>query len=130
MYLLDTNIWIAILKENAQVIASFSAFIDECYISTIIAAELYKGAYCSQQKEQNLIVLNIFFNDIPIVDFDIFAAEEFGEIQSELRRIGKPTGEVDAFIASVARSRNDILVTNNLKHFVNIAGLELENWIV
>lgn len=130
MYLLDTNICIAILKENAQVIASFSDFIDECYISTIIAAELYKGAYCSQRKEQNLISLNIFLDNIPVIEFDLLAAEEFGKIQSELRQIGKPTGEVDAFIAAVARSRNDKLVTNNLKHFVNISRLELEDCIV
>lgn len=44
---------------------------------------------------------------MPIVEFDSSAAEEFGKIQAELRRIGKPTGELDAIIAAVARSRQD-----------------------
>ena len=130
MYLLDTNTCIALLKENSQVIASFNAHADECYISTINVAELYKGVYCSQRKEQNLVSIELFLKDMPIISFDVLAAEEFGKIQAELRQIGKPTGELDAIIVAVARSRHDRLVTNNTKHFINISGLDLENWIV
>lgn len=43
--------------------------------------------------------------------------------------MGKPTGEIDVFIAAVARSRQDILVTNNIKDFENIPNLQLENWL-
>lgn len=64
-----------------------------------------------------------------IVEFDRNAAEEFGKIQAELRRIGRPTGEIDAIIAAIARSRQDILVTDNTRHFVNISGLQQENWL-
>lgn len=64
-----------------------------------------------------------------IVKFDRSAAKEFGKIQAELRRIGKPTGELDAIIAAVARFRQDILVTNNTRHFINISNLQLENWL-
>ena len=66
---------------------------------------------------------------MPIVEFDLEAAVEFGKIQSELRKSGKPTGEVDAIIAAVARSRNDILVTNNMRHFIKITNLQRENWL-
>jgi tRNA(fMet)-specific endonuclease VapC len=44
--------------------------------------------------------------------------------------MGKPTGEIDAMIAAVARSRGDIVVTDNTRHFENIPGLELENWLM
>ena len=64
-----------------------------------------------------------------IEPFDLEAAIEFGKIQSELKNIGKPTGELDALIATVVRSRNDILVTNNIKDFSNIPNLQLENWL-
>ena len=47
----------------------------------------------------------------------------------ELRRKGKPTGEIDALIAAVVRSRLDTIVTNNIRHFQNIEGLRLENWL-
>lgn len=54
---------------------------------------------------------------------------EFGKIQAELRRKGRPTGDLDALIAAVARSRQDILVTHNTRHFINIDGLQLEDWL-
>ena len=54
---------------------------------------------------------------------------EFGKIQAELRKIGRPTGQLDALIAAVARSRNDILVTDNTRHFINITNIQLENWL-
>lgn len=66
---------------------------------------------------------------LPVASFDLEAAIEFGEIQRELRQIGKPTGEVDALIAALARSRNDVLVTNNIKDFINIPRLQLEDWL-
>lgn len=43
--------------------------------------------------------------------------------------MGKPTGELDALIAAVARSRRDIVVTDNTRHFENIPNLTLENWL-
>ncbi len=129
MYLLDTNICVALLKQNALAVGKFNAKADFCYLSTIVVAELYKGVYCSQRRWQNLSILEQFLSLMPIVDFDSSAAEEFGKIQAELRCIGKPTGELDAIIAAVARSRQNILVTNNTRHFVNISGLQLENWL-
>jgi tRNA(fMet)-specific endonuclease VapC len=78
---------------------------------------------------ENLNTLNQFISLMPIVEFDIQAAEEFGKIQSHLRQIGRPTGEIDAIIAAVARSRKYTLVTNNIRHFDNIPNLQLENWL-
>ncbi|MCC5627312.1 type II toxin-antitoxin system VapC family toxin [Nostoc sphaeroides CHAB 2801] len=129
MYLLDTNICIALLKENPQAVKKFNRYFSQCYLSTIIVAELYKGVYYSQQMSKNLENLQQFTELLPIEPFDLEAATEFGKIQSELKNIGKPTGELDALIAAVARSRNDILVTNNIKDFSNIDNLQLENWL-
>ena len=56
-------------------------------------------------------------------------SEEFGKIQAELRRIGRPTGVLDAVIAAVARSRGDTLITHNTRDFINIPALQLENWL-
>ncbi|GAB4536934.1 MAG: type II toxin-antitoxin system VapC family toxin [Pleurocapsa sp.] len=129
MYLLDTNICIALIKANPTVMAVFLAKAVQCYIPTLVLGELYKGVYCSQKVEKNLADLNQFLTLIAIVEFDRAAALEFGLIQGELKRKGKPTGETDALIAAVARSRNDTLVTDNIRHFKNIEGLKLENWL-
>jgi tRNA(fMet)-specific endonuclease VapC len=129
MYLLDTNICIALLKENPQAVTKFNRFFSQCYLSIIVVSELYKGVYCSRQVAKNLETLEQFIKLLPVEQFDLDAAMEFGKIQSELRNIGKPTGEFDALIASVARSREDILITNNIKDFENIANLKLDNWL-
>lgn len=129
MYLLDTNICIAIINQNSLAVSEFAAKISQCYISTIIIGELYKGAYCSQRVQLNLNTVNQFIGLIRTIDFDQDAALEFGKIQAELRKIGRPTGEIDALIAAVARSQRYILVTNNTRHFINIYDLRLENWL-
>ncbi|EFA69702.1 type II toxin-antitoxin system VapC family toxin [Cylindrospermopsis raciborskii] len=129
MYLLDTNICIALLNENRQAVAKFNRYFSQCYLSIIVVSELYKGVYCSQQVAKNLETLTEFIELLAVEPFEIEAAIEFGKIQSELRKIGKPTGEFDALIAAVARSRNDILVTNNIKDFINIPNLKLDNWL-
>jgi tRNA(fMet)-specific endonuclease VapC len=110
-------------------VSEFTQKSNLCVISTIVEAELYKGAYCSQRVEQNLTTLNLFTDLLEIIDFDREAALELGKIQAELRRIGRPTGDLDALIAAVARSRQDILVTNNIRHFTNINNLQIENWM-
>jgi tRNA(fMet)-specific endonuclease VapC len=129
MYLLDTNICIALLNENPQAVAKFNRYFSQCYLSIIVVSELYKGVYCSQQVAKNIETLTEFIELLPVEPFEIAAAIEFGKIQSELRKLGKPTGEFDALIAAVARSRDDILVTNNIKDFINIPNLKLDNWL-
>jgi tRNA(fMet)-specific endonuclease VapC len=129
MYLLDTNICIALIKENPIPKRVLNVKANDCYISTIVLAELYKGVYCSEQFEKNATGLRNFLTLVGVVDFDRAASLEFGRIQGELRQIGKPTGEQDALIAAVARSRQSVLVTNNTRHFENISDLQLEDWL-
>jgi tRNA(fMet)-specific endonuclease VapC len=54
VYLLDTNISVALLKQNALAVEKFNTKARFCYLSTIVVAELYKGVYCSQRRWQNL----------------------------------------------------------------------------
>lgn len=129
MYLLDTNICIAIINRHPQALNKFTRQSYLCYIPTVVQAELYKGAYCSQKVEQNLAIIDSFTDLLDIVDFNQKAALEFGKIQAELRLKGRPTGELDALIAAVARSRQDILVTHNTRHFINCDRLQLEDWL-
>jgi tRNA(fMet)-specific endonuclease VapC len=129
MYLLDTNICSALMKGNPKAVTRFNRIFPQCYTSTIVIAELYKGIYGSQRFESNLANLTELTEYLLVEPFDFAAAIEFGQIQSELKQIGKPTGEVDTFIAAVARSRQSILVTNNTRDFENISDLQLEDWL-
>lgn len=75
MYLLDTNICIAVINENPQAMAEFYPKFSQCYISTIVIAELYKGAYCSQRIEENINRVERFARMIPVFEFDRNASE-------------------------------------------------------
>jgi tRNA(fMet)-specific endonuclease VapC len=130
MYLLDTNICIALMNGNRQVIRLFNQFFPQSYTSTIVIAELYKGIYGSQRQADNLNALHELTQLLDVQPFTSEAALEFGIIQNELKQLSRPTGEMDALIAAVARSNGDIVVTNNIRDFQNIPNLELEDWLV
>jgi tRNA(fMet)-specific endonuclease VapC len=60
--------------------------------------------------------------------FRIRAAEEFGKIKAELRRLGRPIQDIDVQIAAIARV-NDLVLLSDDQGFAHIQGLKLENWL-
>jgi tRNA(fMet)-specific endonuclease VapC len=117
------------MNGNRQVIRLFNQFFPQSYTSTIVIAERYKGVYGSQRQADNLNALHELTQLLDVLPFTSEAALEFGIIQNELRQLSKPTGEMDALIAAVARSNSDIVVTNNIRDFQNIPNLKLEDWL-
>jgi tRNA(fMet)-specific endonuclease VapC len=97
MYLLDTNTCVALLNGNRQVELRFVREFPQCYTSTLVVAELYKGVYNSQRVVENLQNLTQFTDLLTVEPFDYAAAEEFGKIQAELRQMSRLTGVIDLF---------------------------------
>jgi tRNA(fMet)-specific endonuclease VapC len=128
MILLDTNVVVAFLNGNKLISGTIRDEIDKIALSTLVMAELDYGARVSQNSKENIEKLYRFLDVVQVVPFDIECAKIFGIIKSKLRRIGKPTGEVDALIAATAVANEAILVTVNKKHFENIEGLKIEVW--
>ncbi|MGH3775657.1 MAG: hypothetical protein ACRDRR_07960 [Pseudonocardiaceae bacterium] len=56
-------------------------------------------------------------------------ARTFGVLKAALERRGTPLAEPDLRIASIALSRDLILVTHNVRHFQRVPELTVENWI-
>jgi len=128
MILLDTNVVVAFLNGDKSVLKRIRDEIDRIALSTLAVAELDYGAKISQKAKENLEKLYQFVDIVQVIPFDIESAKIFGTIKSKLRRLGKPTGEVDALIAATAMANDAILVTANKKHFENIEGLKVEIW--
>lgn len=95
----------------------------------ITIAELEYGARKSAYPEKNLSALSKFLIPFGIFDFDHAAAIEYGFVRSDLEAKGTPIGPLDTLIASHAKSLNYILVTNNVREFQRVDGLQLENWV-
>lgn len=129
-YMLDTNICIYAIKHKPDtVIRRFiSHDPEELCISAITYAELMHGVEKSIAVERNRIAMSLFLSPITILQFDEYAAEEYGRIKAELEKKGTPIGPMDTLIAGHAKSRGLILVTNNTREFKRVAGLTVEDW--
>jgi predicted nucleic acid-binding protein len=61
--------------------------------------------------------------------FDDRIGTFFAKKKAELRKKGITISDFDLLIASFAKVHNLCIVTNNTKHFKNIPGLKIENWL-
>lgn len=129
-YMLDTNICIYIIKRKLLSVLRRLQEHDpsEICISSVTFAELVQGVEKSKAVERNRLALLLLLANIEILDFDSRAAEEYGKIRADLEKRGTPVGPMDMMIAGHARSRNFIVVTDNLREFERIDDLLLENW--
>jgi tRNA(fMet)-specific endonuclease VapC len=66
-------------------------------------------------------------NDLAIVPINQAASIEFDRLRavSKFRKIGR----ADLLIASITLANRATLVTRNLRHFKQIPGLRVENWV-
>ena len=128
--LLDTNAVIALVgRRSAALLERVEASEPgSLAISSIVAHELWYGAYRSQKVAFNLETLRLLFADLAILDLDREDARVAGEIRAELARQGTPIGPYDVLIAGQAKARSLTLVTNNTAEFSRVAGLNLEDW--
>lgn len=128
MILLDTNILVAYLNGHSGIAQRLADHLGDVAVPALVAAELYYGASASARAPENVEKLERLFRNLPIINFDLDAAREFGTLKAALRQRGRPTGETDAWIAAIALAHAATLVTHNTKDFAQIPGLRLTDW--
>ncbi len=133
MYLFDTDTITNIFKkkpsptllENLQSIDP-----SDQYISTITISEIVYGAYKSPRPDYHIDNLqNVLLPAVTIVGFDSRAAYVCGRLRAQLEQKGKFISFADLQIAAIAMANELVLVTGNIKHFMHIHGLAVENWL-
>lgn len=128
-YLLDTNICIYLINERPKLV--FDRFRKEAVgsigISAVSVAELWFGV-AKTGSSRNRIALEGFLLPLDTMPFDQAAAKVYGDIRSSLEKKGSPIGPLDTMIASHAISLETVLVTNNIREFKRVPGLQVENW--
>lgn len=130
-YMLDTNICIYAMKNKPeQVLQRLKSEIDNgICISSITLAELEYGMQHSSNPLRNEQALLRFLIPISILPFEATAANEYGALRTHLQGLGTPIGPLDMLIAAHAKAENLILVTNNVKEFIRVPNLKIENWV-
>ena len=133
MYLFDTDSLSNILKKNPStlLIEKLMTLPGELQFTTSInISEIYFGAYRSKNRKQILQAYEKkVFPNLNILPFDTGSGKIYGKLKAQLEKKGLPKSEPDLRIAAIAIQHNMVLVTGNIKHFIDIPGLNVENWI-
>lgn len=91
-------------------------------------AELLFGALRSEQKENNLQLLQKLFAPLQSFDFDDVVAEHYAQIRADLTAQGCLIGANDLMIAAIARANQLTLITHNTGEFSRVQGIAVEDW--
>jgi tRNA(fMet)-specific endonuclease VapC len=128
-YLLDTNAWIALMKNHPALVDGVRrAGLESLYLCSPVWSELWFGACKSQRVAENQAHIRGLAEQVPSLSFDDRAAEHCGEIRAYLARQGQPIGPYDAQIAAIARAAGLCVVTRNISEFGRVPTLSVENW--
>ena len=138
MYLLDTDTLTYLYHGHSKVIEHLKTIKDsEVGITIITKVEVLRGRIDYLLKAENGVNLlkaqELFFrtdkllSQLLIVPIDQIASGEFDRLRavSKYRKIGR----ADLLIASITLANKATLVTRNKRHFKQIPGLKLENWV-
>lgn len=127
-YLLDTNAVIGLLNSATSPTALRARQQNprEVGISSIVAHELFYGAFKSARAAHNVSLVDALQFDV--IDFDKDDARRAGEIRAHLAGRGTPIGPYDVLIAGQALARGLILVTHNTGEFQRVPMLQIEDW--
>ena len=130
MYMLDTNIWIEIMRGRLQ--NGFNLMRESSpnlfKVPAIVVAELFYGAEHSANPQENHRMTERLLEPYEIVPFDERCARAYARINNELRSAGTPIGHHDTLIAATAVAHEAVLVSNNCKEFDRVKGLRHESW--
>jgi tRNA(fMet)-specific endonuclease VapC len=119
----------AINRKQPEVLSRVRDYpLGEVGISAITYAELRFGLEDSATVEQNMDHLERFLLPLEIVPFDAEAARHCGRLRRELKRAGCPIDSKHLLIAAHALALATTLVTNNVREFSRIDGLQVERW--
>ena len=127
LHLLDTNIWIALARNESRAVRWLSklspAQVASC---SVVRAELMFGARKSFRVSENLTGFQELLAPFVSLVFDDRAAEHYGVIRAMLEQAGMPIGANDLLIAAIALAHDCILVTHNRREFQRVVGLRVE----
>ena len=130
-FLLDTDICIYAIKAMPRVVQRLrDVQVDGLYLSVMTLHELLYGAERSRSTQQALTLLKEFVAPFTVLDVNSAVAAHAAKHRATLARQGTPIGPYDLLIAATALAHDLVLVSNNMREFMRIDGLQVENWAV
>jgi tRNA(fMet)-specific endonuclease VapC len=129
-FVLDTNTCIYALKRAGGVVERLREHSpDDLGVAIITVAELWFGAQKSVRAAATRREVDAFLEPLTVLPSDLDAADAYARLRLALERKGRPIGERDLLIASIAVSRQMTIVTHNVAEFARVPGLATEDWL-
>jgi len=132
-YLLDTNICGFLFRNKYGIKEKIRQVgLENCAVSLLTIAELMVGVEYTLQKTgvnkyENLKLFENSVTILPVEPSIEFAAKE----KARLQLAGTEVNDlIDLLIAGTAYVNDLTLITDNVKHFQNIKGIKIDNWVV
>lgn len=133
MYLFDTDVMSRAVKA-----APPKALIERLsripralqFTTSINAAEIFYGACRTVCRDELIRAFEeLVLSRLTVLPFDLESARIFGRLKASLEKRGLPRSEPDLRIAAIALQHGLTIVTGNVRHFSDIPGLTVENWL-
>lgn len=128
--ILDTDTISYYFRKEQKVVDKVDEYLQAfgfIHLSVVTYYEVLNGLYYKDAKRQ-LEQFQRFVTLNQVVPLTEDCAERAARMYAELRASGISIGHNDVMIASTALTFDFRLVSNNVKHFQHINGLELDNW--
>jgi len=128
-YIIDTNTCIEYFKQRHGVTERMNQVNrDDLCISEVTIAELLYGAVHSKSVDRHLREVRELQRDIEVIPIsDVL--DDYADIRHALTSQGLTVEDFDILIGATARHYGLIAVTDNLKHFNPMPGVQTENWV-
>jgi tRNA(fMet)-specific endonuclease VapC len=97
-------------------------------IAAPVLAELAFRAEGSPKRERNLERLRQALTAWKLWLVDTESAFEYGRIAFELKKLGRPIGQNDIWIAAIARTLGNTTIVTMDSDLASVSGITIENW--
>jgi predicted nucleic acid-binding protein len=125
-YLIDTDWIIHYLNGQRETVKRLVSLRKEgLAISVISLAELYEGVYYSTNPEGDKKALDDFLTGVSILGLEDEICKIFGKERGKLRKLKIVIGDFDLLIAATCLCYNLTLLTNNIRHFKMVEGVNI-----
>ena len=129
-YLLDTNVCIRYLNGRSPAVRErlHALHPRDIVVCSVVKTELFFGAARSHDPVRTSAVQQRFLAPYRSLSFDDHAAEVAARVRAHLAQQSAPIGPYDLQIAAIALVNDCVLVTNNVREFSRVPGLQFEDW--
>ena len=99
-------------------------------VSAITYAEMRFGSIGKKASPRHAVLVADFLKRIDaILPWDAGAVDSTTNVKKQLSDSGTPIGANDTAIAGHAIATGSILITNNVREFSRVDGLDYEDWV-